>query len=484
MTELRKIYNHLRNNKKVTYEELNDLLPEDMILEEQIEKIIHYCEQHNIQLLSQHSLNYKTNNDYNKDIVIDNLIDTPEKFYFYELNKNEKIAADTIEETVLFDKLSRIKNKIINLLLETDYFLFELFKDFTINKNNKQINFLYVTSKKSIEENQKKIKDAFKKYANDKKHKENKLHLISIIQSMHIKFNYIINKINQLKIISLELKKNKLTEKEMLLQNLKRKKINSKMIDKILPELKYLINKYNKTKQKLINRFLPQVISLAKHYHNESMNYNDLIQEGNMAMLEALDIYSEVEHKKKFFHFASSFIRKKIKNYMENNYSLIKRSKNFKKDCKEYLKISKDFKKTYSRQPTFEEIKKHLQWPDKKIQHVIYYLQREESIEKEDPETSLSLRDALFSKKERLPDEIVIDEILKESILTIIQTLPQKEQHIIKMRFGFNEENKIIEYKKIAEEFQASINEIKNLEDHILKKLRVLFKENHLEEFI
>ena len=131
-----------------------------------------------------------------------------------------------------------------------------------------------------------------------------------------------------------------------------------------------------------------------------------------------------------------------------------------------------------------EDIKNKLNWPLKKINSIILHLQKEESLERQNPTNNLNLCNAIYDRTQKLPEEIIIENTLKRQMSDIIETLPEKEKIIIKMRFGFNKNKEILKYKKIAKYMELTENEIKNIEEHVIKKLRILFKKNNLEEFI
>ncbi len=482
MNYLEKILKKLKHRKSITYEELNNLVPEDIILEEHIEEIIHFFNTHNIAINTGHKQVFKIEKKYDKDIIIDNLIDTPDKFYFYELNKNKKINLNI--ENILLKKLLGIKNKIKNLLIETDFFLFELFSDIIKTKPIKNLNSFFIPFNKDIKTITNNIKTLFKQYINNKKELRTQVELISYLQKLNFKFTYILDKIKLLKQIHNEIKNSKIDYNKELLKKIKRKKIDDHLIKHLLPELNYLLNKYNNTKQKLINNQLPLVLSIVKHYFNENFNHNDLIQEGNIAIIEALDYYDPEFHKKEFYQFVSSWVRNRVKKFLEKNNSLITVSQNFQKDCKLFLKTAGKLKEQLLRKPAINEIKAKLNWSEKKINAIVYYLQKEISLEKENNYTQLNLRDAIFDKFQKLPEDIAIDKILKEQIMSIINQLPEREQFIIKMRFGFNYDNRTLDYKEIAKNLELTENEIKNIEEYALKKLRIIFKKNNMEEFI
>lgn len=490
MNYLKKILKNLGHRKNISYEELNNLLPPEVILEEHIEDILDFCSNNNISIQSGRERTYTMDKDYKRDIIIDNLIDTPDKFYFYELNKNKKITLE--KEKKLLNELSSTKDKIKNLMIDTDFFLFELFRDITRSKTTGAINFLFDSTdrRKSRRDDLQsgniihEIKTLFKQYAGNKKEPEDKVQLMSYLQKYNFKFPYIIEKIKLLKHIQNEIIDPKTGDLAKILKKVRRKKINTSLIDQFLPELNYLFKKYNHIKEQIVHNHLPLVLSIVKHYFDENCNYNDLIQEGNTALIEALDYYDHRSHKKKFYEFVSSLIRNKVKKYMEKNKSLITVSHNFHKECKFFLKTVRELKNRLMRMPSMDEIKIKLNWPDNKIISVISFLQKEESLEKEDYYTNLSLKGSIVDNSQKLPDEVAIEKILKEQIMDMIDRLPEREKFIIKMRFGFNDENTTYDYKEIAKKLQLTELEIKDIEAHSLKKLRVLFQQNNMEEFM
>lgn len=482
MNYLDEILKKIKGKHSITYNELNDILPKGYILEEHIENILEFLGKHNIEIIEHSHESYKIKKNHANDIIIDNLINTPDKFYFYELNKNKKLKAET--ENIFLDELIIIKGKIISLLVETIFFQFQLYRDIIKIKPSGKINYIFTSSFNETDIISENIKKLFKKYSSNKNDLSCQIELISYLQKLNFKFIYMLKKIKLLKQIHNEILETEKNDKKKAILTGKKNKINSHLLYHLLPELNYLLKKYETIKKKIIKNQLPLVLSIVKHYFKSTINNNDLIQEGNIALIEAVDYYNKIIHKKKFYEFVSSWVRKKIKDYISKNNTLITFSTNFRKDCKLFLKVFKELKNQSLQIPTFKEVQNKLDWSDKKIFKIINYLKAEDSLEREDPYRKLKLQNALYDKSQKMPEDIAIENILKEQIIDFLEQLPKKEKIIIKMRFGFNFENKTYKYKEIAKNLQLTENDIKNIEEYALKKLRIIFKNNNMEEFI
>lgn len=481
MITIQDILKQIKGRTEITYEELNDMLPKGTISEEVIDMVLEYIDKKNIRII-RHPLYIRKNvNKYNETIIMDNLINTPDKFYFYELNKNTKLKED--KEKQLFDELSHIKDKIKGLIIETEFFEFKLFKDIINIKNPKNTNFIFFNSTQEITTILIHIKDLFKKYTSNKKITSNQIEMVSYLQKVNFKFTYILEKVSQLKKIysKIENKKDNKTKEDILL---KREKVSPHLLKNTFPELEYLLKQYDEIKKRLAKSQLPLVLSIVKHYFQKRINHNDLIQEGNIALLEALDYYYPGVHQKEFKQFFSSWVRDKVKDFMSHNNSLASITKNFKKDCRIFIKTYNKLRNDLMRPPHHEELRKSLNWPEDKIIKIINYLKQEESLEDEVIDKKITLKNALFNKKQKLPEDMAIEKILKEQIIEIVNQLPEKESLIIKMRFGFNPDNRVYEYNEIAQLTKTTISDVKNIEEIALKKLRIMFKKNNMEEFI
>ncbi len=179
MNYLEKLLKNISKKKSITYEELNSLLPEDIIIENNIEDIIDFLSDNNITIIENKNNYYKINKDYNNDIIIDNIINTPDKFYFYELSKcNTKSDS----QDYLFKKYLEIKNKITSLVIKTDFFQFQIFKDIAKGDPKKKINsILHKESEKNKNKIIKTIKDLYKTYTNNKDITKKKSRLTSFL---------------------------------------------------------------------------------------------------------------------------------------------------------------------------------------------------------------------------------------------------------------------------------------------------------------
>ncbi|MBU1077824.1 MAG: sigma-70 family RNA polymerase sigma factor [Spirochaetes bacterium] len=481
MDLLKKLFKKLNGRKSITYDELNNLLPKGYLLEEHIEEILSFLAEHNITLSNNITVNSIGWKKYENDILMDNLINTPDKFYFYELSKNKKLKMES--EKVLLQELSHIKEKIIELLIETEFFQFQLFKDIVKTKPIKNINFIFFISQEAVSIVTEKTKNLFKKYSSDKHIWSNKIEFLSYLQKLDFKFTYILEKIEYLKNIEKKIHDN---EKEQTKNSIsiKRNKVDDHLLKHIFPELNYLLKQYNAVKQKLIKNQLPLVLSITKHYFRKNITYNDIIQEGNIALIEALDLYNKTYHKKEFNQFISSRIRERVKNFIGRNNSMITVSDSFRKECKFFLKTFKELRDRLMKNPSLKEVKTKLGWNDKKVLKVINYLKEEESLEREDDTLKLNLKNAIMDKARKLPEDIAIDNILKEQIVGLLEQLDDNEKVIIKLRFGFNPENVSYDYRDIAQHLHLAENEVKTIEEIALKKLRIIFKMNNMEEFI
>ncbi len=409
-------------------------------------------------------------------------INTPDKFYFYELNREKD--RNIQKEIDVLDKIDKLKIEITQDVIVTKFFFMYLNK--VILKNRNKLNHVFF----NINENHDGIinfKIRFKNYITQiKKEDSNEKHeLIQYLKTQNFKFRFILEVIQELKIIYHMMEdyniKDSVSPELELLQ--KKQKLTLSTAKELCISLEEKLKQYQLLKNELFLCYAPVALSMAKHYWKETLNLNDLIQEGNVALLKAIDDYNLKIHSKNFFSFCSSYLRGKIKQFLFHSH-VLKFNKELEEDKKRLIKVIDQLRNQLFRSPTLVEINTMLHWEHEKLLKLLMALKYTKSLDAQNIHENTFLGEALEDKIEKSPEEYAIENVFKEKTKELISTLKDKEQNIICMRFGFNQENKIYSYDEIAEVLKFPKQIIMNIEEHALKKLKILFKDNHMEGFL
>ncbi len=529
----------------ITYEEIDKIFPKNIGIED-FEEIFYTLQSKGIRVGEGNKEVLKVKKDYTQKLgqFVDNYIDTPEKFYFAELYRCKKF--DKEREIFYSKKFTYIKKEIKNLIINTNYFVSKLLKDFYKIKIKKMsldeiFNDTTNINKTDFINIQNKIKKLYKQkimieYNLNQQEKELELskqmqkikkEIFDEINKIDIKFKYIMKCINeankkkeefenlkwdyeQIKlehnltdkefnnlvndIITLNLPISASVEKKIYNFLQKEKKINGWFsAHKIsYDEIKGILNKVNKLnkeyeyiKELIINSRLPIVISIAKYYSYRGLSFQDLIQEGNVALLEAIDRYEFDTCGKEFSAYVSWWIRKKMYDAIMKSNENLKIPKILKNDIKNFLKAVHKLRGSLLRTPTDKEIAGELGWSIEKVKEILKYLKKPLSLDVSTGNENTTLKDYVQDPTGLTPIEIAINNIVKEKVKEIISKLSEIEQKVIKMRFGIEDYgNEVFYYEKIAEILKIPVNSVKEIEKRALRKLKYFGKKINLDDFL
>lgn len=220
---------------------------------------------------------------------------------------------------------------------------------------------------------------------------------------------------------------------------------------------------------KLVEHNLRLVMYVAKKYvNNDRSIFNDLIQEGSMGLMKAIDKF-EVEKGYRFSTYAHWWIRQAIQLYLSNTGRTIRTPVYVIEQAGKVSKARKELTQDLGRNPSDEEIAKHLDLPVEKVRHFEESTQHMASLEFSIGEDT-SLGDIIEDVESVNPDQVLEDKERNGVISKVLSNLTAREEHIIRLRFGIglNEEHTL---DQIAVKMNVTKERIRQIEAQALKKL-------------
>jgi len=238
-----------------------------------------------------------------------------------------------------------------------------------------------------------------------------------------------------------------------------------------LKELEGAETRLTHAKGQLIEANLRLVISIAKRYMGKGLSMDDLIQEGNIGLMKAVDKF-EYRRGYKFSTYATWWVRQAISRALADQSRIIKIPMHRIDDINKINKITRELVQERGVEPTPEEIAKHSNMSPDKVKNILKTSKEPVSIDMPIGEgDDTMLKDFIEDKSNLSPLEIAIREDLKTLLDTILSKLSPKEELIIRKRFGIGEDDpKTLE--EVSEEFAVTRERIRQIQVRAIKKLR------------
>ncbi len=531
----------------LTYEELNELLPDEAIAPDRLDALMQQFDEFGIELLDEAEGNKQVASaapdDPDEKMMIEaeeeienikeddtvevgsKRIDDPVRMYLTQMGEIPLLTRD--EEIRLAKKIELTRMAFRRKVLESDYCINsavdilaqvasgELPFDRTMRISTAEVDAKGTISKripenintvrKILQQNRLDWENLQKPACSEAQREEimrrmrnRRRKAVTLLEELSLRTSKVIPLMRKLQNISNKLSnlRNQLSDKSLRLTEDDRQAMLEElqgMMDLVLEEADALIrrcqaiqlvfNEYEDAKRKLSGGNLRLVVSIAKKYRNRGLSFLDIIQEGNTGLMRAVDKY-EYRRGYKFSTYATWWIRQAITRAIADHARTIRIPVHMIETMSKLRNISKKLLQDLGREPTIEEISKEAKMPIAECRRVLKIARHPISLDRPVGESEDSyFGDFLEDEAAENPVETATQEMLRDRIDQVLKTLTYREREIIKLRYGLGD-GYTYTLEEVGRIFKVTRERVRQVEAKAIRKLQHPVRSRKLEGFL